>query len=34
MQYGSDLTAVTALLEGITPEAIMDEVLASVEAPL
>lgn len=34
MQYGSDLTAVAALLEGITPEAIMDEVLASVEAPL
>jgi len=34
MQYGSDLTAITALLEGITPEAVIEEVLAAVEAPL
>ena len=34
MQYGSDLTAVTALLEDITPEAVVEEVLAAVEAPL
>lgn len=34
MQYGSELAAVAAMLEGITPEFIIDEVLATVEAPL
>ncbi len=34
MQYGSDLAAVTALLEGMTPETTIEEVLAAVEAPL
>ena len=34
MQYGSNLAAVAALLEGVTAEGIIEEVLASVEAPL
>ncbi len=34
MQYGSELAAVTAMLEGTTPEFIIDEVLAAVEVPL
>lgn len=34
MQYGSDLAAVTAMLEGLTAEEIIDEVLGTVEAPL
>ena len=34
MQYGSELVAVTAMLEGITPEHVIDEVLAAVEVPL
>ena len=34
MQYGSELAAVTAMLEGITPELIIDEVLTAVEVPL
>ncbi|KAI9718041.1 MAG: hypothetical protein M1812_004299 [Candelaria pacifica] len=34
MQWGSDIRAVAALLEGITPEDIIDEVIAMVEAPL
>lgn len=34
MQYGSQLAAVTALLDGVTPEQIIDEVIESVEAPL
>jgi len=34
MQYGSELAAVTAMLEGITPEDVIEEVLAAVEVPL
>ena len=34
LQYGSDLEAVRAYLEGVTPESIIEEVLASVETPL
>ncbi|KAL9116944.1 MAG: hypothetical protein Q9187_006523 [Circinaria calcarea] len=34
MQYGSDLTAVAALLEGVTAEQVIEEVLAMVEVPL
>lgn len=34
MQYGSDIEAVTALLEGVTPELVIEEVLGNVEAPL
>lgn len=34
MQYGSQLAAVTALLDGVTPDQIIEEVLESVEAPL
>ena len=34
MQYGSDLGAITALLEAMTPETVIEEVLAAVEAPL
>lgn len=34
MQYGSELAAVTAMLEGITPEHVIEEVLAAVEVPL
>ena len=34
MQYGSDLAAVAAMLEGFTPEQVIEEVLAAVEVPL
>lgn len=34
LQYGSDLAAVKAHLEGVTPESIVEDVLAAVEAPL
>jgi hypothetical protein len=34
MQYGSQLAAVAALLDGVTPEHIIEEVLESTEAPL
>ncbi|KAL8768886.1 MAG: hypothetical protein Q9209_004940 [Squamulea sp. 1 TL-2023] len=34
LQYGSDLAAVRAALEGVTPESIIEDVLVSVEAPL
>ncbi|MCJ1402297.1 hypothetical protein MMC11_005517 [Xylographa trunciseda] len=34
MQYGSDMAAVSALLEGLTPEKVIEEVLVSIEAPL
>jgi len=34
MQYGSDLASVAGLLRDYTPESIVEEVLAGVEAPL
>jgi len=34
MQWGSDLNAVTALLEGVQPEDVVEEVLSIVDAPL
>ncbi|KAL8729526.1 MAG: hypothetical protein Q9181_004971 [Wetmoreana brouardii] len=34
LQYGSDLAAVRAYLEGVTPESIIEDVLAAVEPPL
>lgn len=34
MQYGSDLRAVQELLEGVTPETVIEAVLNSVERPL
>ncbi|KAL9593789.1 MAG: hypothetical protein Q9179_005697 [Wetmoreana sp. 5 TL-2023] len=34
LQYGSDLAAVKAYLEGVTPESIIEDVLAAVEPPL
>ncbi|KAL8860019.1 MAG: hypothetical protein Q9178_003568 [Gyalolechia marmorata] len=34
LQYGSDLAAVEAALEGVTPESVIEDVLAAVEAPL
>ncbi|KAL8763204.1 MAG: hypothetical protein Q9184_000921 [Pyrenodesmia sp. 2 TL-2023] len=34
LQYGSDLAAVSAYLEGVTPESIVEDVIASVETPL
>ncbi|KAI4261984.1 MAG: hypothetical protein L6R42_002832 [Xanthoria sp. 1 TBL-2021] len=34
LQYGSELAAVKAVLEGVTPEAVIEDVLAAVEAPL
>jgi len=34
MQYGSDLASVAGLLRDYTPESVIEEVLASVEAPL
>jgi MoxR-like ATPase len=34
MQWGSSLEAVRAVLEGVTPEDVIEEVLQSVEAPL
>lgn len=34
MQWGSSLEAVKAVLEGVTVEDVLEEVLQSVEAPL
>ncbi|KAK0507808.1 hypothetical protein JMJ35_009697 [Cladonia borealis] len=34
MQYGSDLEAVKAILEGVRPEDVIEDVLVQVEAPL
>ncbi|MCJ1411266.1 hypothetical protein MMC19_005354 [Ptychographa xylographoides] len=34
MQYGSSLAVITALLEEVTPEQVIEEVLASIEMPL
>ncbi|KAI4243600.1 MAG: hypothetical protein L6R40_003424 [Gallowayella cf. fulva] len=34
LQYGSDLAAVRAALEGMTPESVIEDVLAAVETPL
>jgi len=34
MQWGSDYNAVSDALDGMTPERIVDEVLANVECPL
>lgn len=34
MQWGSSLEAVKAVLEGVTPEDVIEEVLESVEVPL
>ena len=34
MQWGSDLPAVKALLEGVQPEDVVEEVLGMVDAPL
>lgn len=34
IQYGSDLAAIAALLEGYDPERVIDEVLEEVDAPL
>ncbi|MCJ1284083.1 hypothetical protein MMC26_003414 [Xylographa opegraphella] len=34
MQYGSDLAAVRALLESLTPDRVIEEVLESIEVPL
>ncbi|KAI4197479.1 MAG: hypothetical protein LQ346_002993 [Caloplaca aetnensis] len=34
LQYGSDLAAVSAYLEDVTPESIVEEVIKSVETPL
>jgi hypothetical protein len=34
MQYGSDLNAVQELLDGVTPETVIEAVLNSVQSPL
>lgn len=34
MQYGSELASVASLLRDYTPESVVEEVLAGVEAPL
>ena len=34
MQWGSELEAVREMLEGVTPEMVIDEVLGVVPAPL
>lgn len=34
MEWGSSLEAVKAVLEGVTPEDVIEEVLESVEVPL
>ena len=34
MQYGSDLAAVSSILDGLRPEDVIDDVLQQVEAPL
>ena len=34
MQWGSDIETVTAALEGVGPDVVIDDVLAIVEVPL
>jgi hypothetical protein len=34
LQWGSSLDAVQAVLEGVTPDDVVEEVLQSVEGPL
>ena len=34
MQYGSNLSAVASMLEGLRPEDVIEDVLQQVEAPL
>ena len=34
MQYGSDLASIAAFVRECTPESVIEDVLASVEAPL
>jgi hypothetical protein len=34
MQWGSDINAVTAALQGVGPETVIDDVLGMVEVPL
>jgi hypothetical protein len=34
MQWGSDIEAVTAALEGVGPDVVIDDVLGMVEVPL
>lgn len=34
MQWGSDIKAVSAMLDGLTPEDLIEEVLSTVEVPL
>lgn len=34
MQYGSDLNVVKELLEGVTAETVIEDVINSVECPL
>lgn len=34
MQYGSELSAVASMLDGMTAEKVIEEVLVAVEAPL
>ncbi len=34
MQYGSDLKAVSAMLKGVTPDGVLENVLAAVEVPV
>jgi hypothetical protein len=34
MQWGSDINAVTAALEGVGPETVINDVLGMVEVPL
>lgn len=34
MQYGSELSAVAAMLDGMTAEQVIEEVLVAVEVPL
>lgn len=34
MQWGSDINAVVAALDGVGPEAVIEDVLAAVEVPL
>ena len=34
MQWGSSLDAVKAMLDGVTPDDVVDDVLQSVEPPL
>lgn len=34
MQYGSELSAVVSMLDGMTAEKVIEEVIVAVEAPL